>query len=246
MISETTLAKKYTSFWNEILPNLKNYIRIINNGLLNIEYPPIPESDRKNNIALVNVISFEMLRHCSKDGNLPRAYSNFTFFNTEQFNQILQKSITYLSKFKYQETCTLPLTHIEKLQIHKIFYITYKRYFITDKKSIIDPKFDGCGFVNESFGDIISKKTLVEIKSGERRFSSTDARQMITYLTLNNYSKSPYKIERIELFNPRMGISFTENTEDFCKNVSALSPQELYTEVQKFISDNNFIEIFDT
>jgi hypothetical protein len=246
MISETTLSKKYTSFWNEILPNLKNYIRIINNGLIKEQYPPIPESDRKNNIALINVISFEMLRHCSINKNLPQLYSNFTFFGTEKFDQILQNSITYLSKFKYQDSCTLPLTHIEKIQIQKIFNITHKRYFITDQNAIIDPKFDGCGFVNESFGDIISKKTLVEIKSGERRFSSTDARQIITYLTLNNYSKNQFEIEEVELFNPRMGISFTENTEEFCKNASALSSQELYTEVQKFISDNNFIEIFDT
>ena len=120
----------------------------------------------------------------------------------------------------------------------------YVRYVAQNSSSKIDPKFDGCGFINESYGDLISDDKLIEIKSGERRFNLTDLRQVLIYLVLNHYSKQPFNISSIELFNPRMGIAFAEEVENFCLNISALNSQELFSEIQKFIVDNNFVEEF--
>lgn len=246
MISESTFSKKFTSFWNEILPNSKNYVRLINGGLLEPVYEPFDTADRKNNTALVNVLAFSMLREfCNKTQTLDQL-SNSQYFSSQNFEELQAKDLLYLSKFSYGSECSLPLSEKEKVQASQLFRQMYIRYVANNSSSQIDPKFDGCGFINESYGDLIADKKLIEIKSGERRFNLTDLRQILIYLVLNHYSKNSFDITSIELFNPRMGIAFTEEVESFCLNVSALNSQELFSEIQKFIVDNNFVEEFGT
>ncbi|MDP5133607.1 MAG: hypothetical protein NWQ54_22215 [Paraglaciecola sp.] len=246
MISESTFSKKFTSFWNEILPNSKNYVRLINSGLLEPVYEPFDAADRKNNTALVNVHSFTMLRElCNKSQTSDQLFSN-AYFKSQRFDFLLNMDLKYLSKFSYGAECTLPLSDKEKEQARQLFKQMYIRYFANNLKVVIDPKFDGCGFINESFGDFISGFKLVEIKSGERRFSLSDLRQLLVYLALNHYSRNSFHITHIELFNPRMGIVFTEAVDSFCLNLSALNSQDLFAEIQKFIVDNNFVEEFGT
>lgn len=246
MISESTFSKKFTSFWNEILPNSKNYVRLINGGLLEPVYEPFDTADRKNNTALVNVHSFTMLRElCNKNQTLDQLFSN-EYFKSQRFDFLLDMDLKYLSKFSYGAECTLPLSDKEKEQARQLFKQMYIRYVANNLNVVIDPKFDGCGFINESFGDFISGSKLVEIKSGERRFSLSDLRQLLVYLALNHYSRNPFHITHIELFNPRMGIAFSEAGDSFCLNLSALNSQDLFAEIQKFIVDNNFVEEFGT
>lgn len=40
MISETTFAKKFTSFWAQLLPNANNYIRLVNGAMVQSLYTP--------------------------------------------------------------------------------------------------------------------------------------------------------------------------------------------------------------
>ncbi|WP_457934693.1 hypothetical protein LOS73_06395 [Pseudoalteromonas sp. SCSIO 43210] len=246
MISETTFSKKFTSFWNEMLPNSKNYVRLINGGLLDPVYEPFDTADRKNNTALVNVISFSMLRELCNGAQTLDQLSSTKYFESQHFESLLEKDLSYLSKFSYGTECSLPLSAKEKEQASQLFRLMYFRYVANNSTSTIDPKFDGCGFINKSYGDLISDHKLIEIKSGERRFNLTDLRQVLIYLVLNHYSKQPFKISTIELFNPRMGIAFSEDVESFCLNVSALNSQELFSEIQKFVVDNNFVEEFGT
>lgn len=246
MISELTFSKKFTSFWNEILPNSKNYVRLINGGLLEPVYEPFDSADRKNNTALVNVLAFSMLRElCNNTKTLDKLIHG-QYFSSYEFEVLLDKELLYLSRFSYSSECSLPLSEKEKKQASQLFMQMYIRYVANNSSLHIDPKFDGCGFINESYGDLISDKKLIEIKSGERSFKLTDLRQVLIYLVLNHYSKNPFDITSIELFNPRMGIAFTEEVESFCLNISALSTQELFSEIQKFIVDNNFVEEFGT
>lgn len=246
MISEATFSKKFTSFWNEILPNSKNYVRLINGGLLVPVYEPFDEADRKNNTALTNVLSFNILRLVFNKSLKIDEVAKADFYNSATFENLVSTGVEYLSRFNYGSKCTLPLNHKEKNNIYQLYRAMYSRYASSSKNIVVDPVFDGCGFINQSCGDLMVDDILVEIKSGERRFSVTDLRQVLVYLVLNHYSKSPKHISKIELFNPRMGISYTEDVETFSKNLSALCSQELFAEIQKFVVDNNFIEVFGT
>lgn len=242
MISESSFSKKFTSFWNEILPNSKNYVRLINGGLIEAFYEPFDTADRKNNTALVNVHAFSMLRDlCNKNQTIDQLYGS-DYFKSNRFDFLLKRDLDYLSKFTYGDECSLPLSDKEKSQARDLFRQMHLRYLGDGVDVYIDPRFDGCGFINESFGDIVSGTKLIEIKSGERRFNLVDLRQVLVYLVLNYYSKKPFEINSIELFNPRMGIAFSEDVEDFCLNLSALNSQDLFYEIQKFIVDNNFVE----
>lgn len=246
MISESTFSKKFTSFWNEILPNSKNYVRLVNGGLLEPIYEPFDIADRKNNIALVNVHAFSMLRElCSKSLTLDQLSCN-DYFRSQRFEFLLNKNLNYLSRFSYGAECILPLSDKEKEQVKSLFRQMYVRYIADGLDVAIDPRFDGCGFINESFGDLISGTKLIEVKSGERRFALTDFRQLLIYLVLNHYSRSSFNITHVELFNPRMGIAFTDTLESFCLNLSALNSRDLFSEIQKFIVDNNFVEALRT
>lgn len=244
MISEATFAKKFTSFWNEILPNSKNYVRLINGGLIEALYEPFEAAERKNNIALINVLSFNMLRSFCNNESTFEELNKSSYTESEKFQEIIGKSLQYLSKFKYGNNCSLPLSNNEKAQINRLFKAMYDQCIYDSCYRIIDPHFDGCGFINKSYGDLVSDNKIIEIKSGERRFSVTDVRQIIIYLVLNHYSSKPINIASVMLFNPRMGIIFAESVENFCMNLSGLSSQELFIEIQKFIVDNNFIETY--
>ncbi|MBL0479506.1 hypothetical protein JD489_19720 [Aeromonas veronii] len=127
MISEATFAKKYTSFWNETLPNSKNYVRLINGGLLQPIYEPFPPAERKNNTALVNVLFFNMFRHASNNRLNFDIFNNPSFFESLDFIQLQDASIKYLSKFSYGNDCDLPLSNIEKRQTLQLFQAIYSR-----------------------------------------------------------------------------------------------------------------------
>lgn len=244
MISEITFAKKFTSFWNEMLPNAKNYVRLVNSGYRTALYAPINEPERKNNIALINVIYFDLYRAACLKQIKAESIRDKNFMRTDEFYEVAKKSLNYISKFSYGNNCQLPLTTGELNQIQLLFKLLSDQIPPYQAHVIIDPLFDGCGFLNSAQGDILANNKLIEIKSGQRTFSLVDFRQVIIYLTLNHYSRNPRVIEEIELFNPRMGISFSDNVENLCKNLSSLDYTELFSEVQKFITENNFIEEF--
>ncbi|WP_256382790.1 hypothetical protein [Photobacterium toruni] len=205
-------------------------------------YEPLTPAIRKNNIALINVISFELvkgvvIRNLSIDN-----ISKQDFFKSSEFREIFDSSMLFISRFSYGNEVELPLGNDEIHEILVLYKSIYARYVANSKLIYIEPEFSGCGFINQANGDIACDDTLIELKSGERNFSVMDLRQMLTYCALNHSMKTPFTIKKIEFFNPRMGIVYSEDIESFCQNLSALSSKELFSEIQKFITDVNFIE----
>lgn len=246
MISEVTFSKKFTAFWNQILPNSKNYIRLINAGLIERVYEPLTPAKRKNNVALINVLSFELIKAVATRKLSIDEVSKPLFFKSAEFTSIFDSSMMFLSRFTYGNDVELPLDVDEYNEILVLYKAIYTRYVANSKMVQIEPVFSGCGFINQANGDIACDKTLIELKSGERNFSVMDLRQILTYCALNHFMDSPLLIEKIEIFNPRMGIAYSEDIESFCQNLSALSSRELFSEIQQFITDINFVEEYGT
>ncbi|MGJ3493562.1 hypothetical protein ACR9PT_03135 [Piscirickettsia salmonis] len=242
MISETTFAKKFTSFWNKTLPNANNYIRLINGGLIEVLYKPLESASRKQNTALVNEVAFDLFRVAIKNNYPSSSIYCKGRFSAIHLKKSLDNSLSYLKRFAYIEDSLLPLSNQELLQTSDIFLNLYDRYSAENVN--VHPVFSGCGYINQAAGDIVKDSTLIEIKAGERKFSIYDLRQVLTYLTLNFYSKDQITINTIEFFNPRMGIVFNHKVEDLCKNISALSSFELFSEVYSFITNIDFVNIY--
>jgi hypothetical protein len=244
VISETTFAKRFTSFWNELLPNAKNYTRLINAGQFTATHRPFATPTRKQNVALVNVFAFNLYRLLATKRTGFGLVSNRLDQHPE-YSECFHSAMSYLSRFGNYQLYQLPLSDEECSQAKELTKILLDKYD-WKRNPLIDPRFDGCGCINPATGDIYLPRTLVEIKSGERSFSVTDFRQLIVYCALNHYSRSPLTIDRIEIFNPRMGALFSEDVNQLSLDLSALAPLELFSEIQRFIADMNFVETSDT
>jgi len=243
MISEVTLAKKFTSFWNELLPNANNFVRLINGGLIESCYEPFAHTERKENISLINVLSFKLFKSVIEH-EISFGATTESIFKSEYFDNNLSKSLIELERFGKINAFLLPLSEKELKEILLLFKHIYARYHNNIHFMEVSPLFQGCGFINQSEGDIYFPNTLVELKSGERKFSVADIRQVLVYFTLNHFStKGKRQIEYIELFNPRMGIVYKSLIKDLSENLCSLSPEDLFFEIYSFITENSFVEL---
>lgn len=242
MISEVSFSKKFTSFWNEVLPNAKNYIRLVNSAVAIRVHPPLASSERKQNVALVNVIAFSIYRESLRLRVSVDSIFTPSYFTSPEFEDVVKHSITYLKRFGSYQPYELPFLMSEFGQIRAIAVFLGKRYGWPNIVEV-DPVFDGCGYINPCVGDIVYGSKLVEIKSGERAFSVTDLRQVLVYCMLNHYSNNRRGLDAIEIYNPRLGLLFSQNIDELADDLSALSAIELFAELQKFVVDNAFVEI---
>lgn len=240
MISEITFSKKFTSFWNQTLPNANNFVRIVNLGLKEIIEDPFPEPKRPNNTALINIISNRLFDNFVSEKINLSSINNSRFILSKEYDDILKECSEYLSKFSYGSNLSLPLTIEEMKESIGIFNVIYRKYGGYARSIELSPKFCGCGFINNSIGDMIIGETLIEIKSGQRHFSVIDFRQIIIYCALNFSSNIKRRISKVEIFNPRMGISYSTSVQDLCRDLSAKSSNELFEEIKRYIVDTEF------
>ncbi|HFD7739356.1 MULTISPECIES: hypothetical protein [Serratia] len=242
MISELTFAKRFTSFWNQLLPNEKHYVRLINDGLFEIVDAPTGELNRKENIALINELAFEIYKQILSNKIKTPSLDSIEFYKSDKFLEIYANAKKRLSKFAYGSNFSLPLTSKELTTTRMLTLRLYTRYYDSMKDIIISPFFSGCGYINHSNGDLYIPGRLIEIKSGARNFGVVDVRQILIYCTLNFYSKKRLVIDEVELFNPRMGISYSCKTNELCENLGSLNQEDLFFEIKQHITENSFIE----
>lgn len=241
MISELTFSRKFTSFWNQLLPNANNFIRIINGSLIEDIYPPLDDSANRANNVFVNECAFNLYKAIQNSSIDRNVLSVQDLFHSADFQTIFEQTKEYLKRFSYGSNFKLPLSMIEYNTIREIAKSIFFRYGMANQVEV-SPHFDGCGVINNSYGDICYSNVLVEIKSGDRKFSVYDLRQILIYFTLNFYSKNKRNIKNFELFNPRMGITYSDSIVNLCKELAFIQPEELYFEIMNSITEENFIE----
>jgi len=102
----------------------------------------------------------------------------------------------------------------------------------------ISPMFPGSGIINSCEGDLFFGETLFEIKAGQRTFRTVDIKQLLTYAALN-YASGLRKLNRVGLFNPRMGISFCATLDEVSLETSGCMAGELLPEIVRVISSGD-------
>jgi hypothetical protein len=98
------------------------------------------------------------------------------------------------------------------------------------------PFFPGCGWVDDSEGDVLGDRTLFEIKAGERQFRGTDVRQLLCYCALS-FSAKLYDITTICLINPRFGTYFQDDLETLCQRTAGMSAAAVLGEIVNYVSE---------
>lgn len=241
MISEITFCTRFTSFWNDLLPGAKDYMRWVNAGLSISSHDMLPTPKRRHNIAIVNVLAFNIYRMLTRKRESVNSLDMTQFAQGEDYLGCIAQAISYIRRFQDQHAPELPLDSGEIAQAVSIATLLSNRYNEAGFPTL-DPMFDGCGIVDPVAGDIYLSGMLIEIKSGWRPFQVIDFRQLIVYCALNHYSRTPLHISRVEMYNPRLGLVFTEEVDTLIYTLSALSPFELYTTIEKFLSEMEYTD----
>jgi hypothetical protein len=98
-----------------------------------------------------------------------------------------------------------------------------------------EPNFAGCGFLNPCVGDILIGHELYEVKAGDRRFRSTDLRQLMTYCALN-YAAGTCTVTKAGCVNPRRGTYFVLELDAIAYELAGKSSSELFSDIIYHVS----------
>jgi hypothetical protein len=102
-------------------------------------------------------------------------------------------------------------------------------------KVTFEPNFAGCGFLNPCVGDVLIGDALYEVKAGDRRFRSTDIRQLLTYCALN-YAAGTCTIKKAGCVNPRRGTYFILELDAIAYAMAGKSSSELFSDIIYYVS----------
>ena len=245
MISEKTFAAGFTSFWKEVLPGTQSYMKLVKAGLNASVHTRLDAPARKQNTAIVNVLAFNYYR-LSIERKLDLApMDSITLQASTDYGNLMTAATEYMDRFAIRQTYVLPLTAEEVQQALEVAQRLTKRYHWS-QNPIVDPKFDGCGIIDATAGDIFVDRKLIEIKAGVSDFEPAYLRQVMIYCTLNHYSSIPFPAKRVEIFNPRSGELYQEDVEQLALMLSGTSSLELFSTIQKYITEFNFVECPNT
>lgn len=239
MISEKTFIKYYSSFWNQLLPGIDHYVRMINSGLKERYYVPITYEgeDIPSRRALVNGISFKLFCHFYEQKINPSDMKSLASESVGLIKELQSSEAKRMEMLDNSDNFKDELTNTELDIVHKL--ANRLLMFSKGKNDFeIYPKFQGCGLLFECTGDIRLRETLVEIKAGNGNFTKYDLYQLLIYGALNSISNEPYDIQRFYLFNIRTGVEWREEIETVCEIIAGESSAEIYSEIINYITNN--------
>jgi len=233
MISEVNFVKGFLSFWDIVVPYMKQYIKICN---LDVEtFKPIVDMQFYTNSykSLSAELAFRMFCKESSDGTQS--------LTPQVINCIEIETCKYISQFGDIVPDELKVGEEERKEAIwlKNNLIRFFKDIWKDKSPIItNPFFVGCGILDHSWGDIIVGDTLFEIKAVDRNFQAPDMRQILTYIVLNYASKS-YNIKRICLLNPRRCVFYWDNVNNAVARMSGKSFDWMVNETINLLSSGD-------
>lgn len=224
MISEVRFARDFGSFWRQATPTMDGFVRRLNSGLYERDFEPLNSKTDVTRRAFVNQVAFEVfseLTSIQEDGRSARSSRDLIPAASIRVRESVDQG-------DQDADYSADMSDIEIQDVVEQVRRLSDRVGIRPRATAIicSPEFVGCGLVDKCKGDILADHVLFEVKAGDRAFRTIDLRQILAYLALN-HAKPTHKIAKIGLINPRVGISFEMDVEEFCYEVSGQSPQQL-------------------
>ncbi len=225
MIDATTFSSTYNAFWAEAAPLLEHFIRRLN--LEHIERLAVPmKSDKSGRKALIAELAFSLMVEKLRAQGNPK----------EQQEKAWNETSRRLRPFLGQGVdLDAPLGKNEELEVVEVGK-RLTAFFKGDNLPVeTRPVFKGCGFVDASEGDILTKSTLFEVKTVDRSFRGVDLRQLLTYAALN-FASREREISTLGLVNPRRGVFFEMPVGDLCLDIAGRSSESLFAMIIQVLS----------
>lgn len=214
MISATEFATKHNSFWHQNFSALEHYVRVINSGAYDRILPTIKWDVEPKRSYLVSEIGFCLIKHAAD--------------KTYSIDNAVTDAVNRLSRLPGVPEETEPPSEDEIRSAHELAS-RIGRMLRTlepeDAAVIYDPQFLGCGALMKSYGDALKGGTLIEIKSVDRGFRSSDFRQLLTYVFQGTFS-GHYTIDKIAILNARRGILHCAKLPQLMFDISGLNINE--------------------
>ncbi|WP_163399519.1 hypothetical protein [Flavobacterium fluviatile] len=201
MITEREIAEKFSVIWKQHFPLLTpTFMRVFNEAhIFNINAPiPIKENVRND---IVSEISFNIVEKVI----IEESYIEDYIENEIKLKKIVEftaKSIWKSGNFSEKDFLLneIEITEIKRICQNLIEFIQK----IKKKQVKFKPTFTGYGFIPDLVGDLSIDDTLFEIKTVNRNFRSSDLKQLLLYLALQQVS-SGLNWKYAGLYNPRKG-----------------------------------------
>lgn len=227
MMSAERFAVTSGSYWSGIFPRLEHFVRISNTGPRVFD-SPINLSSAGKRHPFITETAFLRWKSVMIDG-------------VELDSHTAQTTARHrLSAVSRQVSLGPDLTSAERGET-EILAGRLLRYFKTIKNLShveIDPKLPGCGPISGGSPDLlavdnsygVSVQIMAEIKTVNRKFRSTDIRQLIIYLVLY-FAEHGYTPSVVMVVNPLLGRSLEIGVEDLFEFTSGRSSREVISEL---------------
>lgn len=215
------------SYWSGIFPRLEHFVRISNTGP-RIFDSPIDLSSTGKRHPFITETAFLMWKSVMIDG---------VQLNTRTAQETARSRLLAVSR---QVSLGPDLTAAEE---HEAEVLTGRllRYFKTIKNLSqveIDYKIPGCGPISGGSPDLLAidnsygvgVQIMAEIKTVNRKFRSTDIRQLIIYLALY-FAQYGYAPKVVMVVNPLLGRSLEIGVDDLFEFTSGKPSREVISEL---------------
>lgn len=231
MIDAATFAGEYHAFWQTSTPTSEHFVRRMNlDGVERFELP-MPNSKTTDRAYLAEFAFFLFVQskqaqaqHVSKEDLWAQAKKE----TDAKMQHYARQGVRIVDQF----------TNEQREEVGEISKRLSFFFGLRQSPLHLRPKFNGCGYIDRSEGDVISQTTIFEIKTVSRKFRSSDIHQALTYSALN-FCSSQHKILRLGLVNPRAGLYFEEDIDKVCQGVSGKPSQELLIDIVDAISSGD-------
>jgi len=224
MISEKNFAKRYTSFWVEHTRWFSDYYATTD-ALGKRKVKPIDLPENPGHVYINNIIATTHFKNISSDPGYDIELSyNESNPLIDAFGK--KKRENYSFTGDNRQIVTIQAERLAALYAGNLIH---------------DPAFPGCGLMTNCKGDLLYGTTLVEIKAyreiGRKPFHPEDFKQLLTYCALNFLAGNIYTIEKIQLFNPRMGYLWQSDLEEFVFLISNSTSAVLFENIGNYLTE---------
>ncbi len=234
MINERFFAERYTSFWHRSLPMGEEFTKAINGHLQEQFADPRPELDEVLRPSLVSELGLRWFGACAEEGELARARPE-----EDVIERISAEVTTFINRLAGSPDPPLPPPSQEERREAEALagaLATFVGEHAPGEMILPHPRFDGCGLLAPSRGDLLVGETLYEVKAVDQGFRQPHVRQLVIYCALNS-AHPQHEIRAIGLINPKRGTYFRSDLEWIVPHLSGgLDPTELFHEVLDFLS----------
>lgn len=245
LISAERFARDRSSYWNQLLPRLEPFVRLLNLSVGRFS-PPLPSTIPADRAAFVAELGFELFRTpvdvpIEPDSPDVESAASGVRERIARLASVTVDEIKPPSALERTEAATLAerLTRFVRQRAASTY--------------IVDPLIPGCGIVDNATADLLIRRArftfdldspetyehlLYEVKTVTRPFRAIDIRQLVTYAAL--MAAADEAPVTVGIVNPRLGTFVECPLDRLAEDIAGVSGNGL---LQQIIFDVSGAEV---